>query len=68
MTRGFDPNKFNREMRAAARKAEADYRRRVAAYNREVEGVNRANHVASTSTTGRRISTTSASSPRTTGR
>jgi TIR domain len=42
MPRGFDANKFNREMRAAARKAEADYRRRVAAYNREVDRVNRA--------------------------
>lgn len=43
MARGFDPAKFQREMRAAQRKAEQETRRRVDAYNREVERINRAN-------------------------
>ncbi len=54
MARGFDAAKFNREMRAAQRKAEAELKRevdrvnrenqrRMDAYNREVERVNREN-------------------------
>jgi hypothetical protein len=54
MPRGFDAAKFNREMRAAQRKAEAELKREVDranrenkravdAYNREVDRVNRAN-------------------------
>lgn len=39
----FDPAKFQRDMRAAQRKAEQEARRRVDAYNREVDRVNRAN-------------------------
>ena len=52
MPKGFDPNKFNREMRAAQRKAEREInreidrvnrenQRRVDAYNRKVEQQNR---------------------------
>jgi hypothetical protein len=34
--RGFDPNKFNREMRAAQRKAEAAMKREVAKAEPEI--------------------------------
>ncbi len=54
MARGFDANKFNREVRAAQQKAEAaskreinrvntENQRRVDAYNREIDRVNREN-------------------------
>jgi hypothetical protein len=54
MPRGFDANKFNRDMRAAQRKAEAEWKREVDrvnrvnqrnvdAYNRELDRVNREN-------------------------
>lgn len=41
MGRGFDPAKLNRELRAAQRKAEADFKREVDRYNRQVEQHNR---------------------------
>jgi len=37
----FDPNKFNRELRAAERRAEAEHKRRVDAYNRQVDQHNK---------------------------
>lgn len=37
----FDPNKFNRDLRAAQRKAEAELKRRVDAYNRQVDQHNK---------------------------
>jgi hypothetical protein len=37
----FDPNKFNRELRAAQRRAEAELKRRVDAYNRQVDQHNK---------------------------
>lgn len=47
MSRGFDPNKFNREMRAAQRKAEAAFKREATKaereINREIDRVNREN-------------------------
>jgi hypothetical protein len=47
MPRGFDPNKLNREMRAAQRKAEAAFKREAAKTqresNREIDRVNREN-------------------------
>jgi hypothetical protein len=43
VARRFDANKFNREVRAAQRRAEADWKRGVAACNREVDRVNREN-------------------------
>jgi hypothetical protein len=43
MPRGFDPNKFNREMRAAQRKAEAASKREAAKAQREIDRVNREN-------------------------
>lgn len=43
MPRGFDPNKFNREMRAAQRKAEAAFKREAAKAQREIDRVNREN-------------------------
>jgi hypothetical protein len=41
--RGFDSAKFNREIRAAQRRAEAEWRREVARVNREIDRVNREN-------------------------
>ncbi len=47
MPRGFDPHKFNREMRAAQRKAEAAWKREIRKaereVNREIDRVNREN-------------------------
>lgn len=47
MSRGFDPNRFNREMRAAQRKAEQQFKREVNKaerdINREINRVNREN-------------------------
>lgn len=43
MPRGFDPNKFNRAMRAAQRKAEAASKREAAKAEREIGRVNREN-------------------------
>lgn len=47
MLRGFDPNKFRREMQAAQRRAEAQWKREVAKaereLNRQVDHVNREN-------------------------
>lgn len=43
MPRGFDAARFERELRAAQRKAEAEARRRVQAYNTEVDRVNKEN-------------------------
>lgn len=47
MARGFNAAKFNREVRAAQRKAEADWKRKIARVNREnqreVDRVNREN-------------------------
>lgn len=47
MPRGFDPNQFNREMRAAQRKAEQQFKREVNKaerdINREIDRVNREN-------------------------
>jgi exonuclease VII large subunit len=43
MPRGFDPQRLNRELQAAQRRAEAEWKRRVAAYNREVDKINRDN-------------------------
>ncbi len=43
MAQRFDPRKLERELRAAQRKAESEYKRRVNAYNREVDRVNREN-------------------------
>jgi hypothetical protein len=43
MSRGFDPQRLNRELQAAQRRAEAEWKRRVAAYNREVDKINRDN-------------------------
>jgi hypothetical protein len=37
----FDANKFNRELRAAQRRAEAEHKRQVDAYNRKVEQHNK---------------------------
>jgi hypothetical protein len=39
----FDPRQFEREIRAAQRKAEAEWRRQVQQYNSEVDRVNREN-------------------------
>lgn len=43
MTRRFDAARFEREIRAAQRKAEAQLKRETDAYNREVDRVNREN-------------------------
>jgi hypothetical protein len=41
VSNAFDPRKFNRDLQAAARRAEAERKRRIAAYNREVDRVDR---------------------------
>jgi TIR domain len=43
MARGFDAARFNRELRAAQRKAEAELKRQIDAYNREAARVDREN-------------------------
>lgn len=43
MPSGFDAARFNREMQAAQRRAEAEAKRQIDAYNREVDRVNREN-------------------------
>lgn len=43
MAQRFDPRKLEREMRAANRKAEAQFKRDLNRYNREVDRVNREN-------------------------
>jgi hypothetical protein len=43
MPSGFDAARFNREMQAAQRRAQAEAKRQIDAYNREVDRVNREN-------------------------